>query len=632
MAGQFDLKWQPVQASDASRLLAVSQEATEAYDKAVKDQIKVFDTMFNNAQQHKMNEVQQAVNAFSLEDYNAPDARAKFDEIVANASQGIGGLNAANQLTMDTIWDKRGDVLSDRATAQFNLNEAERKDTAAKDKEFIDDAVGKFATAGALVQQAKTDEERATYSGQQRQILEDVLSRGDEYYTQFQTAYEAFEIDRLKRQGNKETAEDDYAKSQGSNFARQVDALETSQAGLDAEYKAGKLPEKDYLAQSQTLAEQRQVINSVLSFNPRVAGHFSVAMEETLNKRAAELRTQQKHTSDIKLANARAYALKEGVSIEQAKVQLKAQEQQHDQQIQASQSAAQAVQGSIDDKVNAIMGAMGKSWEGARGEIKMLFNEAGKIDPSLALKDLQTRVKRVANAEANATNQVQGTFRDWWQGKEGQALAKQFKDKKDVAAMNNALEYINSNNNNNINFTTQEKIAFMKAVASKELASFSTGNDRGWFDTGRGWLNNNFAHSAASNWLANYRTQEREKKRIANQRDIALYMEQTGAYIDGGWDSIISANPKTFSDTNMQIYARGKNITSGSSSVTMSPNGAPQGHPAYHPSNNGGSTSSTPPNSSAVGYIGSKVVTQNGALPIVGALVDGANWVKGLFD
>ena len=138
MTGQFDLKWQPVQASDSSRLLAASQEAAEAYNKAIKDQIKVFDTMFNNAQQHKMNEVQQALNAFSLEDYNAPDARAKFDKIAANATKEIGGFNADNQLTMDTIWDKRGDVLTDRATAQFNLNDAERKDTAAKEKVLED--------------------------------------------------------------------------------------------------------------------------------------------------------------------------------------------------------------------------------------------------------------------------------------------------------------------------------------------------------------------------------------------------------------------------------------------------------------------------------------------------------------
>lgn len=587
MAGQFDLKWQPVQASDSSKLLAASQEATEAYDKAIKDQIKVFDTMFNNAQQHKMNEVQQALNAFSLEDYNAPDARAKFDEIVANASKEIGGFNAANQLTMDTIWDKRGDVLSDRATAQFNLNEAERKDTAAKDKEFIDDAVGKFATAGVLAEQAKTDEERSSYLNQQQEVLADILSKGTEFYTKFQTAYELFDIDRFKRKGDKETAEDGYAKSQGINFARQVDALEASQAGLDEMYKAGKLSEEDYLAQSQNLDKQKQTINSVLTFNPRVAGHFSSAREETESKRADEQRKQEKHISDIELAKVRAYAIKEGVSIDQARVQLQAQEQQFNQEQQTTQSAAQAVQGSIDDKVNAIMGAMGKPWEGARGEIKMLFNESGKIDPSLALKDLQTHVKRAANAEANATNQVQGTFRDWWQSKEGIDLSKRFTSASDRAAMNNALEYIN-NNNNNINFTTQEKIAFMKAVASKELAKYSTGNDKGWIDTGRGWLNNDFAHSAASNWLANYRTQERQKVRIANQKDIALYMEQTGAYIDGGWDSIISANPKTFSDTNMQIYARGRNITSGSSSVTMSPNGAPQGHPAYHPSNNGG--------------------------------------------
>lgn len=429
----------------------------------------------------------------------------------------------------------------------------------------------------------------------------------------------------------KETAEDGYAKLKGADYARRVDALSTTQAGLDAQYKAGKIKEADYLAQSKVLDDERRSIDAVLTVDSRTAGYFTASMEEMTNKRLDTQEKRQAHEEAMKLSRARAFALEKGVSLQEARLSLDAQQQEFAQNQTVTQNTAKAVEGSIDDRVNAIMGALGKPWEGSRGEIKMLFNKEGKIDPSLALKDLQTRVKRVANAEANATNQVQGTFRDWWQGKEGLALAKQFNDKGDAAAMNNALEYIN-NNNSNINFTTQEKIAFMKAVASKELATYSTGNDKGWFDTGRGWLNNQFAHSAASNWLASYRTQEREKKRIANQKDIALYMEQTGVYIDGGWDSIIKANPKTFSDTNLQIYALGKAATSGSSTVKMSPNGAPQGHPAYHPSNNGGATKNTLPKTSAAGYVGSKVVTSPNALPVVGALVDGSNFVKGLFD
>ena len=126
MAGQFELKWQPVEASDSSKLLAASQEATDAYNKAIKDQIKVFDTMFNNAQQHKMNEVQQAVNALTLEQYNAPDARAKFDESITNAFKDIGGINAANQLTMDTVWDGRDKVLIDKGLNQFDYDKKAR--------------------------------------------------------------------------------------------------------------------------------------------------------------------------------------------------------------------------------------------------------------------------------------------------------------------------------------------------------------------------------------------------------------------------------------------------------------------------------------------------------------------------
>lgn len=174
MAGQFDLKWQPVQASDSSKLLAASQEATEAYDKAIKDQIKVFDTMFNNAQQHKMNEVQQALNAFSLEDYNAPDARAKFDEIVANASKEIGGFNAANQLTMDTIWDKRGKTLIDKGIDQFNYNKSARTEATDVRQYDATNTANVVSTLRDMLPDLPTDSEE--YKNVSTQI-EDIIGK-----------------------------------------------------------------------------------------------------------------------------------------------------------------------------------------------------------------------------------------------------------------------------------------------------------------------------------------------------------------------------------------------------------------------------------------------------------------------
>lgn len=618
MAGQFDLKWQPVQASDSSRLLAASQEATDAYSKAIKDQIKVFDTMFNNAQQHKMNEVQQAMNALSLEEYTAPDARAKFDESIANAFKAIGGINAANRLTLDAVWDGRGNVLSKRALDQYNLNDEERKDKDAEDKAYIDDEVGKFSTLGVLARQAKTDEERSSYLGMQQGVLEDVIGRGYEYYTKFQRAYKKFETDDLTQEGSKETARTALAKIQGEDFAQQADALITSQAGLDQMFKEGKISETDYQTQSKSIADTLQKINGIIALSPSMKGYFASASEALVNSRQDRANAQAKLNSNLEYNTAKTAALYGGLEVAQGRLALDAQGQQYDEARDAQKDAAKAIQGSIDDKTNAIMSELGKPWESSRGEIKQLFNSDGKIDPSKSLKLLQTIVQRVAKAEATATNQIGGTYTEWLSSKEGQATYKLFTDKQ--GTWNDVSRYIN-NNSKNSSFTTQEKIALIKAAAAGEFNQYATGNNKGVFDRGRMWLNDSVSDTDMTNWLSNYRQQQRQQTRTKNQQDIALFMAQTGAYIDGGWDSIISANPKTFSSENMQIYTRGRNINS-----TMSPNGAAQGHPAYRPNNT--SETSTKTYGSFGEYLGNKILTN----PVIQPIGTVGNLVKKVFD
>lgn len=202
MTGQFDLKWQPVQASDSSRLLAASQEATDAYSKAIKDQIKVFDTMFNNAQQHKMNEVQQAVNALTLEQYNDPNARAKFDESITNAFKDIGGINAANQLTMDTVWDTRGDTLTDRKSNALNLENQEYKVGELRDTQIYTN----FGNTTAAMDRKIDEVSKLPQSEQRDTLLNSLKTERDNYVKAFEQTYPNLMIKGMNAAGEATTS------------------------------------------------------------------------------------------------------------------------------------------------------------------------------------------------------------------------------------------------------------------------------------------------------------------------------------------------------------------------------------------------------------------------------------------
>lgn len=197
--------WQQVRPTDVSRYIDGMADTYDKQNQVIKDQIKVFDTALANAQQAKMNEVQEAINALSIDDYNSPTAKANIDDVIAKIGDGIGGFNANNVKSLNEYWDKRGDVLVDKAVAQFNLNDAERKDTAAREKELIDDVVGSFRTLGVLAEKAKTPEEAAQYRSQQQTLIEDLIKKGYNYYDDFQAAYDETGLaafDRKKKKRN----------------------------------------------------------------------------------------------------------------------------------------------------------------------------------------------------------------------------------------------------------------------------------------------------------------------------------------------------------------------------------------------------------------------------------------------
>lgn len=283
MAGQFDLKWQPVQASDSSKLLTASQEATEAYDKAIKDQIKVFDNMFNNAQQHKMNEVQQALNAFSLEDYNAPDARAKFDEIVANASKEIGGFNAANQLTMDTIWDKRGKTLIDKGIDQFNYNKSARTEAIDVRQFDAENTANVVSTLRDMLPSLPADsEEYKNVSTQIENIIGTFTSKHPDGVELLNVTLDKIDSDRLAR-------EQDH-----------VNKLVDLNAPVYFDYigKAGELGARRAQAESLQGDERTTALNKIALDEAALKGHYGTDFTNSLQDPRVLARMEQ-YTYDM---------------------------------------------------------------------------------------------------------------------------------------------------------------------------------------------------------------------------------------------------------------------------------------------------------------------------------------------
>lgn len=177
--------WQQVKPTDVSNYLEGMDRAYTNQQQAIKDQIKVFDTALANAQQHKMNEVQQAVNALSLDQYNSPDAKVKFEEVIASVGKGIGGFDAANQLILDSVWDKRGDTLRDRETGKLNL---ESLGLAVGDKRDADTTTNFGQTRAAM--RAEIDRVKKLPQSPERDALLGQLELGlADYETAFKTSH-----------------------------------------------------------------------------------------------------------------------------------------------------------------------------------------------------------------------------------------------------------------------------------------------------------------------------------------------------------------------------------------------------------------------------------------------------------
>ena len=314
MTGQFDLQWQAVEASDPSKILTASQKAAEAYNQAIKDQIKVADTMFNNAQQHKMNEVQQAMDALSLEEYNAPDARAKFDELIANKTQEIGGFNAANQLTLDTIWDKRGDTLVDRNRNALNLESQEYKVGGERDNRIITD----YGNTVAAMELKIAEVAKLPVSEQRDTLLSSLQTERDNYVSTFEQTYPHLAIggkttahtasnDLLKSKVTGVENENSYYDAMVTGIYPQFSAYVEARKEVGDRY-AGVNDIEDPKEKANKIAERDSALNKVDSEfsdiseglkDPRMLAALNKKLKQDLNDAATNELEREKRLAEI---------------------------------------------------------------------------------------------------------------------------------------------------------------------------------------------------------------------------------------------------------------------------------------------------------------------------------------------
>lgn len=419
MAGQFDLKWQPVQASDPSRLLAASQEAVEAYNKAIKDQIKVFDTMFNNAQQHKMNEVQQAVNAFSLDDYNAPDARAKFDEIVANASKEIGGFNAANQLTMDTIWDNRGKTLIDKGIDQLNYNKSARTEATDVRQYDAESTANVVYTLSAMLSDLPTDsEEYKNISTQIQDILGKFTSKHPDGVELLNAALDKIDSDRLAREQDRVNKLVDLDAPVYFDYIGKAAELSARRAQAESLQGDERTIALNKIALDEAALQKRYGADFIKSLqDPRVLARMEQYAYDMLTKRQISEAEYKKTIADIENARKALEIKKQAVEVQEQAVKVQAQDVANRHTVETDKNALTLyrIQNEIQNRGGGSSGRSSSEVKAATdrnvgrltsmGVSKALalsfIGEDGEVNPSKVLASVLNQANRYKIEENN---------------------------------------------------------------------------------------------------------------------------------------------------------------------------------------------------------------------------------------
>lgn len=120
-------KWTNVEAIDATDVIDSAYKNAELQNKAFKQLTEAGADVFKYAQQHKLNEVKQEINAMNLDQFQTTDKAALIDDLITKYGTDIGGFDAANINSINKHVDGRNTTLIKDALDSFDYDSKSRK-------------------------------------------------------------------------------------------------------------------------------------------------------------------------------------------------------------------------------------------------------------------------------------------------------------------------------------------------------------------------------------------------------------------------------------------------------------------------------------------------------------------------
>lgn len=137
-------KWTNVEAIDATDVINSAYKNAELQNKAFKQLTEAGADVFKYAQQHKLNEVEQEINAMNLDQFQTADKATLIDDLITKYGTDIGGFDAANVNSINKYVDGRDTTLIKDALDAFDYDSKSRKNTTEAMQYDADNTAGKI--------------------------------------------------------------------------------------------------------------------------------------------------------------------------------------------------------------------------------------------------------------------------------------------------------------------------------------------------------------------------------------------------------------------------------------------------------------------------------------------------------
>lgn len=482
-------KWTNVEAIDATDVINSAYKNAELQNKAFKQLTEAGADVFKYAQQHKLNEVEQEINAMNLDQFQTADKATLIDDLITKYGTDIGGFDAANINSINKYVDGRDTTLIKDALDSFDYDSKSRKNTTEAmqyDADNTADVIHNLSNTAGLLPDGHPDKDKIYQQIETltEQFIDKYPSGSTFLNRSLQSIKDGDKEAKTKKLRLDNAYADEAVKSYGPAY---ISYLTQSSAIKDREAKANKL--EDPKARKQALAD--------IAFDKAaLTSHYGSEMIESLKNPLILARLEQNAYNDFHAKRMNEVEYKAAISaIKNAKRELDIKEYSINVSAQTA-SEGHAVQLAVAEARGDGSGGSSKEVK-ARRETNLnriidmdinkelaagFIGDDGEFSPAKTLATALNHANKLKTNENNLFNTTYDKTYSNWLNTDAIKMAKQmgvsdkaFNAYKEVVAELNVPEVM--------------KRAIIEAGISGRLDEYYTGNGSGPFDSSAKFFN-----------------------------------------------------------------------------------------------------------------------------------------------